>query len=46
MTALRDRLSPFKCPKRIVFVEAMPKTATGKIRKGELRKHLSDTYGG
>jgi acyl-CoA synthetase (AMP-forming)/AMP-acid ligase II len=40
----RDRLSPFKCPKRILFTEAMPKTATGKIQKGKLRAELAATY--
>jgi acyl-CoA synthetase (AMP-forming)/AMP-acid ligase II len=40
----RERLSPFKCPKRILFVEAMPKTATGKIQKAKLRKELAGTY--
>ncbi len=41
---LRDRLSPFKRPKRIVFRKAMPKTATGKIRKGELRAEYRRFY--
>jgi acyl-CoA synthetase (AMP-forming)/AMP-acid ligase II len=41
---VRDHLSPFKCPKRVVFVEAMPKTATGKIQKGKLRDELRATY--
>jgi acyl-CoA synthetase (AMP-forming)/AMP-acid ligase II len=40
----REHLSPFKCPKRILFVETMPKTATGKIQKAKLRKELADTY--
>ena len=40
----REHLSPFKCPKRVIFQEAMPKTATGKIQKGKLRASLADTY--
>lgn len=32
----RDRLAGFKCPKTVVFRE-LPKTATGKIQKFELR---------
>jgi acyl-CoA synthetase (AMP-forming)/AMP-acid ligase II len=40
----REHLSPFKCPKRILFAEAMPKTATGKIQKGKLRASLAETY--
>jgi acyl-CoA synthetase (AMP-forming)/AMP-acid ligase II len=41
---LRDHLSPFKCPKRILFVPTMPKTATGKIQKAKLRIELAQTY--
>ena len=40
----RDHLSPFKCPKRILFTEAMPKTATGKVQKAKLRTSLAGTY--
>jgi acyl-CoA synthetase (AMP-forming)/AMP-acid ligase II len=41
---VRERLSPFKCPKRILFASAMPKTATGKIQKGKLREEFSGVY--
>jgi fatty-acyl-CoA synthase len=34
----RARLSHYKCPRSIEFVEALPKTGTGKILKKELRK--------
>jgi fatty-acyl-CoA synthase len=34
----RGRLAHFKCPRSIEFVEALPKTATGKILKKNLRK--------
>jgi fatty-acyl-CoA synthase len=33
----RKELSPFKCPKKVVFLEALPKNPTGKILKRELR---------
>jgi acyl-CoA synthetase (AMP-forming)/AMP-acid ligase II len=33
----RDGLPSFKRPRRIVFVDAYPTTATGKIRRVELR---------
>ncbi len=33
----RQRLSPFKVPGRVVFVDALPRTSVGKIRKTELR---------
>jgi acyl-CoA synthetase (AMP-forming)/AMP-acid ligase II len=41
---MRTSLSPFKCPKRIVFAEALPKTATGKIQKAKLRTELASLY--
>jgi acyl-CoA synthetase (AMP-forming)/AMP-acid ligase II len=41
---VRTHLSPYKCPKRILFTEAMPKTATGKIQKAKLRNELAGTY--
>ena len=34
---LRGRVAPFKIPKRITFVEALPRNASGKILKRELR---------
>ena len=37
----RDRLTHFKCPTSIVFVESLPKNGTGKI----LKKSLRDLYG-
>ena len=30
----RDRLADFKCPRRIVFVETLPKTPNGKTQRG------------
>jgi fatty-acyl-CoA synthase len=36
-TALRARLAAFKVPRHIRFVDELPKTATGKIRKPDLR---------
>ena len=44
LAKLRDHLSPFKCPKRILTTAAMPKTATGKVQKGKLRAELAGTY--
>jgi acyl-CoA synthetase (AMP-forming)/AMP-acid ligase II len=37
-TALRERLAGFKVPARIEFADELPKTATGKIRKPDLRE--------
>jgi acyl-coenzyme A synthetase/AMP-(fatty) acid ligase len=35
---VRDKLADFKAPKQVVFMPALPKNATGKILKTELRK--------
>jgi long-chain acyl-CoA synthetase len=35
---IRDKLADFKTPKQIVILPALPKNATGKILKTELRK--------
>jgi benzoate-CoA ligase len=34
----RRRLAGFKRPRRVLVLEELPKTATGKIRRAELRK--------
>jgi benzoate-CoA ligase len=37
ITFCRDGLPAFKRPRRVMFVDAYPTTATGKIRRVELR---------
>jgi 2-aminobenzoate-CoA ligase len=34
---VKDRIAPYKYPREIEFVDALPKTATGKLRRSELR---------
>ncbi|MGC2695331.1 MAG: fatty acid--CoA ligase [Candidatus Angelobacter sp.] len=34
----RDRLTHYKCPRSVEFLEALPRTGTGKVLKKELRK--------
>ncbi|MCF7550750.1 AMP-binding protein [Pseudonocardia sp. WMMC193] len=38
IAAAKTRLSGFKVPKAVLFVDAMPRTATGKIQKNVLRE--------
>jgi len=38
ITHCRTRLAGYKCPKRIDFVEALARTATGKLQKFKLRE--------
>ena len=42
LSALRDRLARFKLPRRIVFVEALPRNAMGKVMKDELRRRFDN----
>ena len=37
----RERLAGFKRPRRLVVVATLPKTATGKIQRAELRRSLA-----
>ncbi|MEU9338462.1 acyl-CoA synthetase [Streptomyces sp. NPDC048290] len=37
----RDRLPHFKAPKRVLFVDALPRNASGKILKRELRERFA-----
>jgi fatty-acyl-CoA synthase len=39
----RERLAGFKVPKRITFVDALPKNASGKVLKRELREAQTST---
>jgi 2-aminobenzoate-CoA ligase len=34
----KAQIAPYKYPREIEFVEALPKTATGKLRRSELRR--------
>ena len=36
-TFVKDQIAPYKYPREIEFVDALPKTATGKLRRSELR---------
>ncbi len=42
----KKELAPFKLPKGIIFVEALPKTPTGKILKREMRNTYKDLFAG
>jgi malonyl-CoA/methylmalonyl-CoA synthetase len=36
----KERLASFKKPRRVVFVEALPRNALGKVQKHVLRERL------
>ena len=44
MARLRESLSAFKRPKALIVVEALPKTATGKVQKHVLRAQYAGRY--
>ncbi|MEU1127392.1 fatty acyl-CoA synthetase [Streptomyces sp. NPDC005899] len=37
----RERLAPFKAPKKVLFLDTLPRNASGKILKRELRERFS-----
>jgi acyl-CoA synthetase (AMP-forming)/AMP-acid ligase II len=38
ITRCRQRLAPYKCPKRIVLLPVLPRNAMGKLQKNSLPK--------
>ncbi len=42
--ALRKRLAGFKVPKRILFVESLPRNSMGKVQKRDLRERFAGLY--
>ena len=44
IASLSDTLARFKQPKRVAFVDALPRNAMGKIQKNELRERYAATF--
>jgi malonyl-CoA/methylmalonyl-CoA synthetase len=42
--ALADRLAKFKQPKRVLFVDDLPRNTMGKVQKNLLRQNYADLY--
>jgi fatty-acyl-CoA synthase len=40
----RERMAHFKVPKRVEFTDALPRTATGKLKKNEMREKYWSGY--
>jgi 2-aminobenzoate-CoA ligase len=34
---VKEQIAPYKYPREVQFVDALPKTATGKLRRSALR---------
>jgi acyl-CoA synthetase (AMP-forming)/AMP-acid ligase II len=43
---VRANLATYKAPRRVSFVTSLPRTASGKVRKADLRKAASSAAGG
>lgn len=39
---VKEELAPYKCPREIVFLDALPRTATGKLQRFRLRTGAGD----
>ena len=46
IAAARERLAAFKAPKRVFFVDDLPRTAMGKVEKKALRERFADAFAG
>lgn len=44
ISACREKLAPFKIPKRILFVDDLPRNAMGKVQKNVLREAYKTTF--
>ena len=42
---VRNTVAPYKYPRAVEYVEALPKTQTGKLQRFELRKMAATTAG-
>lgn len=42
---LQSRLAKFKLPKRVLFVDDLPRNAMGKVQKALMRQTYTDLYG-
>jgi malonyl-CoA/methylmalonyl-CoA synthetase len=46
MTALQDRLAKFKQPKKIIFMDDLPRNTMGKVQKNVLRDQFATLFSG
>jgi malonyl-CoA/methylmalonyl-CoA synthetase len=44
LKALSGRLAGFKRPKRVLFVDDLPRNTMGKVQKAQLRERWKDLY--
>lgn len=44
LTHIEGRLAKYKQPKRVFFIDSLPRNTMGKVQKNELRKRYQNTY--
>ena len=44
MSGLQDRLARYKQPKRVIFMDELPRNTMGKVQKNVLRERYADLY--
>jgi malonyl-CoA/methylmalonyl-CoA synthetase len=44
LDGLQERLARYKQPKRVIFIEELPRNTMGKVQKNVLRKDYADLY--
>ena len=44
LDALADKLAKFKHPKRVLFVEELPRNTMGKVQKNLIREQFGKLY--
>jgi len=44
LAQLRERLAGYKCPKRVLFVDTLPRNTMGKVQKNQLRERYAQLY--
>jgi malonyl-CoA/methylmalonyl-CoA synthetase len=44
MDRLKTQLANYKVPKRVFFIDALPRNTMGKVQKSQLRSELAETY--
>ena len=44
LSAMQSRLARYKCPKRVLVIEELPRNTMGKVQKNELRKRYATLY--
>jgi malonyl-CoA/methylmalonyl-CoA synthetase len=46
IAACREQLAAYKSPKRVVFVDALPRNTMGKVQKNRLRESYAELFAG